>query len=544
MLLKKSRNHNQIIFWCRSILYKLSSLRVSYKILLYLLLFIVYSAGVVMTGVFARKLAIKYHAKYELQEIANRIAKIYVDPFGMVHRYLKGITATPERILIDINFENYKKLEYKRESALEKGILISNANDYVPAKIRYKNKTIRIKLRLKGDVLDHFHGDKWSFRVKIKGDETLFGMKIFSLQHPKTRDYIHEWIFHQALKREGLISLRYEFVEVILNGDNMGIYALEENFDKRLLENNKLKEGPIIKFSEDMLWNNYLHYGTHADSYYPYSTAHLDTFQTNKVNENPILKMDSIKAISLLEAYRRNKLKISDVFDIDKFSKFLAISTLLGAYHGLSHRNIRFYYNPITSKIEPIGHDAGSVGPLSFGFLYSEPFIRKMTKDYQLYEKYFQQLTRMSHPSYMSSLQNDIEDKFNRNMNIIYSEFPWEPGFPEVYYQNHKTLQKVLNPIKALHAYQRAVTKKYIDIDIGNLQSIPLEIVDVSYLGDIILRPNQKTIIRGYLDQNNEITELDPRIFVDGHFDVGPIKIQTIRLYFPQRFYFVKYEEF
>ena len=304
MLLNKPRNHNHIQFWWRTILNKISSLRVSYKILLCLLLFVVYSAGAVLTGVFARKIAIKYHARYELKEIALRIAKIYADPFGVIPRYLRGLTATPERISIDINFKNYKRLEFKRESALEKGVLINNINDYVPAKINYKNNTMKISLRLKGDVLDHYHGDKWSLKIKIKGDNTLFGMKIFSLQHPKTREYINEWIFHQALKREGLIHLRYKFVEVILNGENKGIYALEENFDKRLLENNKLKEGPILKFSEELLWNNLVHYGAHADSYYQYFSSHIDTFQTNKISKNPKLKMESLKAISLLEAYR------------------------------------------------------------------------------------------------------------------------------------------------------------------------------------------------------------------------------------------------
>ena len=94
MLLNKSRNHNHILFWWRSILNKISSLRVSCKILLCLLLFVVYSAGAVMTGVFARKLAIKYHAKFELKEIALRIAKIYADPFGVIPRL------GPDRLLV------------------------------------------------------------------------------------------------------------------------------------------------------------------------------------------------------------------------------------------------------------------------------------------------------------------------------------------------------------------------------------------------------------------------------------------------------------
>ena len=33
-----------------------------------------------------------------------------------------------------------------------------------------------------------------------------------------------------------------------------GIYAIEEHFDKHLLEANKFKEAPIIKLSESFVW--------------------------------------------------------------------------------------------------------------------------------------------------------------------------------------------------------------------------------------------------------------------------------------------------
>ena len=75
-------------------------------------------------------------------------------------------------------------------------------------------------------------------------------MKIFSIQHPRTRNYIYEWIFHQALKREGILSLRYKFINVTLNGQDLGVYALEEHFDKRLIEYNKYENlKPQMSFS-------------------------------------------------------------------------------------------------------------------------------------------------------------------------------------------------------------------------------------------------------------------------------------------------------
>ena len=70
-------------------------------------------------------------------------------------------------------------------------------------------------------------------------------MKQFSLHHPRTRNWLFEWLGHRILRREGTLALRYRFVDVTLNGKHLGIYALEEHFEKRLIEHNRRREGPM-----------------------------------------------------------------------------------------------------------------------------------------------------------------------------------------------------------------------------------------------------------------------------------------------------------
>ena len=149
---------------------------------------------------------------------------------------------------MNIKFEDYQKLAQVRQEALESGYLDDNG-DYVPAELVYNDSVYKVDLRLKGDVEDHYeHSYKWSFKVKVSGDDTLFGMKIFSLQHPKTRDYLNEWFFHEILEKAGLVALRYKFVDLEVNGKNMGVYALEESFEKRLIENNKKRSNLTLLF--------------------------------------------------------------------------------------------------------------------------------------------------------------------------------------------------------------------------------------------------------------------------------------------------------
>ena len=367
--------------------------------------------------------------------------------------------------------------------------------------------------------------------IKTKGSDTLFGMKKFSIQHPRTRGYIDEWIFHQALKMEGLIYLRFKFLEVILNGKNLGIYALEENFDKRLIEHNNLKEGPILKISEDLIWDNYTHFGQFSESYYSYLINQVESFQSSNVNKNSTLKSQSLKAISILEAYRRGEISISEAFDLEKFSKFLAISTLFGANHGLSQRNTRFYYNPFTTRLEPIGYDATPIGPLSFEFIISEPYIKSITQDYTLFKAYITQLEKMSHSNYLDSFRSEIKDELEHNLQIIYSEFPWESGFPEILYENQKTLQKVLNPVKTIHAYRGIVANNYIEIELGNIQPIPIEIIDIRSDGGEVFKPKPNTIIRGHIDTGDSLFQYDPRIIIGGQVEIEPVNFQKIRFY-------------
>ena len=70
------------------------------------------------------------------------------------------------------------------------------------------------------------------------------------MQHPRTRNYINEYIFHKFLQYEKLPHLRYQFLPTYINGKYLGIYALEEHFGKELIENSNLREGPILKISD------------------------------------------------------------------------------------------------------------------------------------------------------------------------------------------------------------------------------------------------------------------------------------------------------
>jgi hypothetical protein len=391
----------------------------------------------------------------------------------------------------------------KRNEAISTGVLLTSSEDYVPAKIRFRDKTVRARIRLKGDWTEHLEGFKWSFRISLKGGETLFGMREFSIQHPKTRNFIYEWIFHQALRREEIIALQYDFIDVTLNRRNLGLYAIEEHFDKRLIENNGYREGPIIKFDEDLLWaNRQRDFNLAHDQ--PYYASAIEVFQPKKIKSSKNLKELYNTAYNLLERFRNGELPTCQVFDSEKMACYYALSDLLGAHHMAYYHNLRFYFNPITSKLEPIGFD-GMAGEQICTLLGIEAnktgrsygFEQTLFSDKDFMKIYLSELNRISKPTYLHQLFKDIQNNLDRMTNILYREFSDHLFTDLSLRRNRNFIYKTLNPIKGIHAYLETAEGPYLTLRLGNLHCLPVEVQGISHNGFILFRPVKETLLPG-----------------------------------------------
>ena len=246
------------------------------------------------------------------------------------------------------------------------------------------------------------------------------GMKRFSIHDPKVKSYLSEWLFHELLKHEDLIAARYDFIKVAINGDKKGIFAIEEHFDKRLIENNKRREGLILKLdetnqvssfkqqSEDQKRNFIMDYQKDSYSLSPFNTY-------NKVLEDKKLYDQFQLATSMFEAFRSNKLSTKDVFDLEQLAKLVALTDLLGERHNLKAKNIKFYFNPVTSRIEPIGYDqhlpTKYLNKLTgehrtvLGETDTLDLLDQIFNDYNFYVLYVKYLHKYSEKSYLASIQ-------------------------------------------------------------------------------------------------------------------------------------------
>jgi hypothetical protein len=414
----------------------------------------------------------------------------------VVSNYRKGMDAKPENLSIEIRDKDFKLLEKNRNTALERGVIVNDMDgDYVPAEMTFEGKKMKVKLRLKGHMTDHLQNDKWSFRIKIKDKKNSFmGMKRFSIQHPGTRGYIYEWIYHELMKKEGVIALRYKFINVTVNGRDWGIYAVEENFEKELVENNARPEGPLLRFNPDMYWLQRLDMmkreATVAE-YSSYYSSNPEAYREDYVLEDSLQRQYYLKAIALMEGVRERKIPVDRAFDIDKLAKYHAVIDLVGGQNSIDWSDVKYYYNPVTQKLEPVAYESFtdfSGRAIAGTYKYVQPDSNENYEDWHttlfsnriFFKRYVETLERLSEPSYLDDFFSDANKELQSNLAILYREFPYKKFEKEGYYRNQKIIRKILDVPIAFHAYFKERTGNTLRFQLGPIGSLPVEVRSVT----------------------------------------------------------------
>jgi hypothetical protein len=417
----------------------------------------------------------------------------------VLSNYKNSWDAQPEEMAIEIKSNDFKKLEKHRKNALERRVIVNDLDgEYVDGIIHYNGKKITVKLRLKGHMTDHLQDDKWSFRIKIKEkDETFMGMKRFTIQHPGTRGYIYEWIYHELMKQEDIIALRYKFINVKVNGEDWGIYAVEENFENELVENNNRLKGPVLRFNPDLYWvNRYtsLNNISSVDEFASYYSANPEAYREDKVLSDSIQKQYYLKAIALIEGLRAGKIKVDQAFDIPRLAKFHAIIDLVGGVHSIDWSDIKYYYNPVTSKLEPVAYESFTIlgsKELSAQYMYVNLDSTQNYSEWHemifsnptFFKEYMKQLERVSKPAYLDAFFAASNTALKENLAIIHKEFPYKKFDKNDYYKRQKQILRILNPPKALHAYFNKIEDTIVSLQIASIDALPVQIHSIELDG-------------------------------------------------------------
>ncbi len=403
-----------------------------------------------------------------------------------IPNFFRGRFSNPDEFVIDIKFKDLKELQYYRNLSLEMGEEVTDeSKDHdISAKLTFQGKTYKVKMSLTGTTLRHIADpDKWSYRIKVKDGEAIMRMKEFNILYPTARGYLSDWIGHKLQERLGLIPLRTKFVDVTINGKDLGLYYMEENYDKILTERNRRREGLIFKL---------------------YDTP--DFYNEGEIDSS--LKERIVLVRNLVSEFKLNELKADQLFDLPKMAKFFALNDLLnGGHHGVS--DMRFYFNPVTNLIEPIGREwevtankyKNRAKTLTIEVLQDAPFYNNFFYNPDFVKLYVKELQNLSQPSFLDQFFKDIKDEMRKMENIVYRDNPFYKYPTEVLYENQDYIRSKLTPIRSLVAYYHDKEDSIMSLTVRNLQCLPIEIQGIIIEGSATIYPLQQAIIDGYNEE-------------------------------------------
>lgn len=344
------------------------------------------------------------------------------------YHYYRSLLANIEIITLKIPEKQFQVIDSLRNDALKTKQVNASHKTYVKAKLTWHNQIFDVKIRLKGDQLDHYKANPPSYRIKILKNKTVLGTNKFSLQYYGARNFMPEWIFHKILEQQDILSLHTDVVELNIN-HNKTICTFEEHFTHHITDRFKRPRGPIICISEDLFWNNgvlndSVKYNNEEEIYL---NSPIKEFKYYATLDSKIKKT----AKNLLNDFRSKKKTLEEVFDIERLALHLATADLTNTHHGIRWHNRRFYFNPSTGKLEPIGFDGTSWKTKSV-FTYDDSTLKSLKwsdlfLNKQFVKAYLFHLERISKESFLDTFfdnySNEIYEIENRiyNINLFHS---------------------------------------------------------------------------------------------------------------------------
>lgn len=402
----------------------------------------------------------------------------------------------PQKIQLIIDQEGLDKLEQNRNKSIAQGLVFHDGSK-ISAKLWDGKATKKVKIRHKGDWLDHM-GKHPSYRIDMASEDSWNGMQSFSIQEPHTRGFLREWLFFKFLEHADVIYPRYDFVSFQQNKKDPVIFAYEEHFTKNLVENRYRREGPILKFTEDRIWEttkrtmkgwkNSLPTIDEKDK--AYWTSEIKPFKESKALKNPKLSLDFEAGQKLMYQFKYGLKPASQIFDLDRMAKYLALVDICSAHHAVTWHNQRFYYNPVTALLEPIGFDAYSAeDPENYAFyIYAEKLYTKgqghrepiddLFYDDAFVKRYLHFLNYYSNKNFLDKFLSNLEESIVEREHFIrqkHANYKLDREFIKKKAARIRT--SLPAHINSLQAFYNKNIKDKRTVELLNQHGFPLEIL-------------------------------------------------------------------
>ncbi|MBN1641186.1 MAG: CotH kinase family protein [Anaerolineae bacterium] len=369
---------------------------------------------------------------------------------------------------LELDDQAQRALSRERASAFESGLLSGGAA-WHPASADAGGATLPVRVRLVGDSVDHWQEGKWSLDVDVGGDASLLGLQSFALRSPALSGYLNGWLYAQALSRDGLPVLQRTFVNLSVNGEGWGVYALQERPNAQFLAARGIESSAIVRLSDSSLAGHPL-----AFEFDDPVTVELVGSTVGAASDGAL---DAVRAH--VRAWQQGALAPSEAFDVELLARAMAHADLWGA--DLSLPAGTFYYDPLQARLTPIG-DPGALSRLSVDAPLG---ALSALSDLQIARFYAQEAGRISEPAYLAGLLDAQGAAFERYRAALALEFYPEELLPpwEALSARQDALRDALHPPQTVHAYRAGGAAGAVEIRVANLLRHPVVVDAIQVAG-------------------------------------------------------------
>ena len=270
----------------------------------------------------------------------------------------------------------------KIEDSLPKGLpspwygnvfLTEDAKTWANGTFRTDDKDYEVKVRVRGDIFNHWAYRKKSWRIEFK-DELYKGIKEMNLIIPEDRGWIAEPLASFRAKNFGFLQPPMQYVTVSMNGGSPMVYTQVEQFGKEMLE--KLARPGDVNI-----------YGAGGGTSYfqQWDDVFSDTAYWQKYGMAVATPQDSMEEMEAVRELGREgahlepdyQERVSALFDVKMLTDWYALSLISGSSHVRDH-NLRFFHDISRGRLEPIPWDISLYWPRSFLSLPGNPFLNEV----------------------------------------------------------------------------------------------------------------------------------------------------------------------
>ena len=459
-----------------------------------------------------------------------------------------------KQIKLFIKFENLQKIYADREKAINLGV--NRAPQQVPCKISDGLKILKCKVKLKGDLEDHWqYKSRLSLKIKVRGGY-IYGLKNFSIQKPRARQFPYDQTFHHLVNKMGNHSSnKQDFYSIFINGESWGTMNVEPEINQEFIEKLGYKRLGVFRISNQDVWSYGEKYFGLKGYYLSDPTINLNIKGSNKILDESLAHLETYSYIK-----RKLRDKDSNVFNRQMMVENLALSLVWGAFHSLYNANSFYTWNVYEKKLEPILTDQvwwawwktkenllSNFNELPFEYrvlfsrypltakeleislskidklLISNPPLKKVE---ELQEKYFPADKKMSKEPLTSNAEL-IKD----NLNLLVRHIDHLANSP---FQERSTKTNATKQLSNLEAFHTVDAFSDGHIRINNLTNLELKVTDIKpsifgpdHISDVRIPPSVPENI-SYLDIKTDMSDKDLRNVtvqteIDDHFRVASV---------------------